>query len=297
MLAATILLGSYELLAKPGVDYQKHLFGARTLIQSFNVGSKGSRFEQASFRIYARQDVALALVNERPTLTSPEQWPPLPKHASSVEERLGNTILWLLAKIIELKFSEREDNSLGGRLDALHQLLSEIDLLWSKVPYYVRGVHMREFVDENEKLPRVWFCDPAAGNSCHECFVLLVAHLTKTGAACLDYHMAKILALECVLDHETRCTSSSPQQNDYLLSIRQHAREISSICLSAELSDGAMVVAVNPAFYGITSNNPSLECACLTLLSGKTCTLDDTEGTTVGDSGYYSNATRILYPR
>ncbi|KAJ5114817.1 hypothetical protein NUU61_000576 [Penicillium alfredii] len=164
LLAATIILGSYELLAEPGVDYQKHLYGARTLIQSFKIGAKESRFEQASFWIYARQDVALALVNECPTLILPDQWPPLPKHADSSEEIFGNTVLQLLAKVIGLKFSRKDGLWSGERLEAVRQLLSEIESLWSRIPHHIRGIRMRNVVDESEGISRIWFCDPAAGN-------------------------------------------------------------------------------------------------------------------------------------
>lgn len=293
LLAATIILGSYELLAEPGVDYQKHLYGARTLIQSFKIRPKESRLQQASFWIYARQDVALALVNERPTLTSPDQWPPLPKHASSVEEMLGNQVLQLLAKIIELKFSQNGDPWSGERLEALKHLLSEIDSLWANIPHHVRGVPMRNVVDESEGLLSIWFCDPAAGNlSFNSC---LGGSLMNIGAACLYYHMAKILAFECLIEGVSDITSS--EQTQYLGSIHLHARQITSICLSADLSDGAMVVAVNPAFYGIVFGTVSINREELTRHSGKIHTLISTEDTAVGDFGLYRDSSRILHPR
>ena len=163
LLAATILLGSYELLAEPGIDYQKHLYGASTVIQSFKTGEKESRFEQASFWIYARQDVALALVNERPTLTPPDQWPPLPKHADSIEEIFGNQILRLLAKVIQIKFTQTSSVWSSRRLDDVQQLLSDMESLWINLPPHVRGTRMKDALDEDEGLSRIWFCDPAAG--------------------------------------------------------------------------------------------------------------------------------------
>ncbi|GKZ26571.1 hypothetical protein AbraIFM66951_002629 [Aspergillus brasiliensis] len=118
LLAVTILLGSYELLAQPGIDYQRHLYGAHTLITTHNIGEEGNAFEKASFWIYARQDVALALVNERPTLTPPDKWPAPPANATPVEDCFGNKILWLLAKVIEARFAATSEQwSIAERQD------------------------------------------------------------------------------------------------------------------------------------------------------------------------------------
>lgn len=161
LLAATILLGSYELLAEPGADYQRHIYGACTLIQSFKTGERESRLEQAGFWIYARQDVALALVNERPTLTPPGNWPPPPKHADSIDEVFGNKILHLLARIIQIKFTQTE--SPHAEREGLQPLLSEAESLWVNLPSHVRGVRIKTAVDDHDGLSRIWFCNPAAG--------------------------------------------------------------------------------------------------------------------------------------
>lgn len=75
VIAATILLCSYELLAYPGTDYQNHLYGARSSFQAHNIASTGTMLEKASFWIYARQDVSMALVHECAPLISPHEWP------------------------------------------------------------------------------------------------------------------------------------------------------------------------------------------------------------------------------
>ncbi|KAJ5584430.1 uncharacterized protein N7459_004230 [Penicillium hispanicum] len=231
LLAATILLGSYELLAEPGTNYQRHIYGASTVIQSFKTGEREMRLEQASIWVYARQDVALALLNERPTLTPPDKWPPLPKHADFVDERFGNEILQLLAKVIQIKFAQRSCVSPNTKHEDLQQLLWEIESLWGNLPSHFRGTRIKTVVDDPEGLSTLWFCDPAAG------------------AACLYYHMSKILILECLLE--------GAGEVEYTASIHSHAREITSICLFSDLPDGAMVVAVNPVFYA-AKHIPSL---------------------------------------
>ncbi|BCS21085.1 Zn(II)2Cys6 transcription factor [Aspergillus puulaauensis] len=229
LLAATILLGSYELLAQPGIDYQRHLYGAQTLIFSRNIGQQGTSLEKASFWIFARQDVALALVNERPTLVPPVKWPVPPESPpAAVEDAFGMRILWLLARVVEVKFGSPNGGVSNIQRERVESLVAEIDLAWAGLPSHVRGVPMKQSHSEDEGLTRVWFCVPSAS------------------AACLYYHMAKILTYEFLLE-QTRLPSR--QSDDMLRSIGHHARAIASICLFSDLADGALVVAVNPIFY------------------------------------------------
>ncbi|KAJ5369770.1 uncharacterized protein N7496_005862 [Penicillium cataractarum] len=232
LLAATILLCSYELLAQPGIDYQRHLYGAHTLISSRNIDEEGTAFEKASFWIYARQDVALALVNERPTLMPPAKWPTPTKNAGSLEDRVGNKILWMLAMVMEAKFKSANTNWTDTELTNFESLVSEIDSCWAGLPSHVRGVRMKDALLEEESLFRVWFCTPSAS------------------ALCLYYHMAKILAYECLLERLHELPPRTERGEELLRSIGPHARSIASTSLSSDLTDGALVVAVNPIFYG-----------------------------------------------
>lgn len=111
VIAATILLCSYELLACPGADYQKHQYGARSLFQTHNIASTGTKLEKASFWIYARQDVSMALVHECATLISPQEWPTISEYEGLEEDVLGNQILWILAKLVQFKFSDEGNAS------------------------------------------------------------------------------------------------------------------------------------------------------------------------------------------
>jgi hypothetical protein len=117
VIAATILLCGYELLACPGADYQKHQYGARSLFQTHNVASTGTKLEKASFWIFARQDVSMALVHECATLISPQEWPSLSESEGIEEDLLGNQILWILAKLIRFKFSpDKSSTSYDSRV-------------------------------------------------------------------------------------------------------------------------------------------------------------------------------------
>jgi hypothetical protein len=172
VIAATILLCSYELLACPGADYQKHQFGARSLFQTHNIASTGTKLEKASFWIYARQDVSMALVHECATLVSPQEWPTISECEEVEEDVLGNQILWILAKLIQFKFSP--DRGRGSHDSVLQKLISEIDLWWEKFPTSARGIATAELPDNG--LKKVWFCVPSAGShisTFHSRFILI----------------------------------------------------------------------------------------------------------------------------
>ncbi|KAL4885755.1 hypothetical protein BJY04DRAFT_213957 [Aspergillus karnatakaensis] len=234
LLAATILLGSYELLEQPGIDYQRHLYGANTLIETRDIAHQGTPLNCTSYWIYARQDVALALVNERSTLIAPSKWPAYPPYGSvPVEDYFGKRILWLLARVIEVRFSASCSKNQCSTADvrAFERLVSEIDSSWAALPSNVRGVYLNHAPVKDEGLSNVWFCIPSAA------------------AACLYYHMAKILINECLLEKQKAVSRPSSDATELLGAIRHHAYAISSICLSSDLVDGALVVAVNPIFY------------------------------------------------
>lgn len=95
--------------------------------------------------------------------------------------------------------------------------------------------------------------------------------------------MAKILVFECLAEGASGDVRQ-PRQTDYTASIRLHAREITSICLSSDLSDGAMVVAVNPVFYGMELNFFNYLPRILTGHSRKTYTFFGVEDQTMGYS-------------
>ncbi|KAI7978442.1 hypothetical protein EIK77_001966 [Talaromyces pinophilus] len=224
VIAATILLCSYELLACPGADYQKHLYGARSLFHTHNIASTGTKLEKASFWIYARQDVSMALVHECATLVLPQEWPTLSESEELEEDVLGNQILWILAKLIQFKFSDK-GNSLHDWHADLQKLISEIDLWWERFPIPARGVATTEPPDNG--LKKIWF-----------------------STACLYYHLAKILSLECLLERPAVTPPSPEYHTTWLEEIGYHAITIASISLSPGLPGGALVVTVNPLFYG-----------------------------------------------
>ncbi|XPS95359.1 hypothetical protein M3J09_004650 [Ascochyta lentis] len=229
MLSATILLCSFELLALPGMDYERHLYGARTLINARDIAANGSSLEHASFWVYARHDVSLALVHERLTLISPSKWPVVPECEVTQEDSFARRVLWLLARIVDVRFAHRDTSGSDARISELQGLLSEIDIWWENAPAHTHGIITTDI--RNHGLGQVWFCVPSAA------------------AGCLYYHLAKILAFEYMTEFSPQSTSNRLQHHNWITELDLHCSAILSICFSPGVADGVLVVAVNPLFY------------------------------------------------
>lgn len=79
---------------------------------------------------------------------------------------------------------------------------------------------------------------------------MILIFIEYIAAACLYYHLAKILSLECLLERPSAAPLLSDSHGTWLEEIRYHALNIASISLSPGLPGSALVVTVNPLFYG-----------------------------------------------
>ena len=138
-LTAIIILSSYEILAAPGIEHRRHLYGALTLINTQGINAKSKALERASFWIYIRQDVVMALINECPLLLSPRDWNVFWSEREVEEDALGNQMLWLLGQTIDLVFrkpgaiDERNDRETYTRISAA------IDTWFEGLPLSITG--------------------------------------------------------------------------------------------------------------------------------------------------------------
>ena len=123
-LTAIIILSSYEILAAPGVEHKRHLYGAFTLIKTYSINAGSKALERASFWIYVRQDVVMALINECPLLLSPMNWNVSFSEHEVEEDALGNQILWLLGQTINLVFHKPGANAKRSNRE-IHIRISE----------------------------------------------------------------------------------------------------------------------------------------------------------------------------
>ncbi|PYH59849.1 Zn(II)2Cys6 transcription factor [Aspergillus niger CBS 101883] len=138
-LAATVLLSSYELFTSPGLDHHRHVSGAVTLIRTNSHNASSGGLKAAAFWVYARQDVAMALVHECPTMLLPDEWG-VEWTDEMDEDCLGNKIIWIVAKVIAHTFGE-----VGGvaehslRRDRL-RLVEELETWRGSLPTSFAGI-------------------------------------------------------------------------------------------------------------------------------------------------------------
>lgn len=162
-LAAAIFLCSYELMANPGTEYKKHMLGARTLIQTYKAMNGNTDVERASFWIFARQDVAMAIENETQTLIHPSEWEPAVNRLGNSEDGLGNKILWLLARTVQVRFTSTGEVDPQPSATGPDEISSAIDQWWTDLPPTTHGVHVEG--GSEDELTEIWFHAPSTGQS------------------------------------------------------------------------------------------------------------------------------------
>ncbi|KAL6874811.1 hypothetical protein J3F83DRAFT_728746 [Trichoderma novae-zelandiae] len=232
VLVATILLSSYELLAVPGPEYRRHLEGVSSLLRSHQLSSVSADLDRASFWIYARHDVAMALINYCPPLIATSEWPDAIASRDSAEDAMGNQVLWLLARVIELRFTPlSSSSSTDNHEQNLRQVGQEVDKWWDELPLTSHGLSSGE--QSGDGLSQLWFCAQSAA------------------AGLLYYHVAKILLLEASLhgSQETIPGREHYGNGSCIEQLHSQSRSIASICFSPGMDDGVLVVAVNPLYY------------------------------------------------
>ncbi|KAL3460962.1 hypothetical protein BJX64DRAFT_261812 [Aspergillus heterothallicus] len=223
---ASILLCSYELLAFPGIDYQRHFKGAHTLVQSLHAHKATSSLTRASFWIYARHEVAEALNRGSPTLHDPGLWPKFDlSQAEPAEDSFCNDVLRMAAESAcavfgETQSSRRPSSRQKRRLSILQD---ELGTWFRLCPRKWMGSEY----EENGKT-RYWFPRP------------------NFAAALVFYHLSMLL-----LWYELEKLQKEPESTkEFLDKVDSHARQIILIALSC-LPDSAIVVVVQPLCYAV----------------------------------------------
>ena len=225
LFTATILLSCTELLSSPGPDHRKHLLGAATLVKSRKLDLTLPGLDRASFRVFVRQDLAVALANRSPTMISPSDWSSsLPENGMAEEDAFAHHIVWLCARAANLVFESHSPCAIQSS-DTYDMLTEDIDAWLDRLPQASRGVTYT--APDRYGFQALWFPVPAA----------IVAMLT--------YHEAKILLLgEYLSQGRTPGTGFSPSVHTQ---IQYHATRIGSIA-SSKIPDGAHVYSVQPLF-------------------------------------------------
>lgn len=127
-LTATMLLCSYEMLANEGQEHRRHYSGAVTLIKTHGISASSTGMDRANFWVYVRHEIVVALVNETKLQISPEEWKVQWREGEEDEDALGNQLLWLLGKAVDLVFAK---DPLTGQLsettEERRELLREVE--------------------------------------------------------------------------------------------------------------------------------------------------------------------------
>lgn len=176
-LAATTLLSSYELLVSPVVDHRRHVSGALTLIRTYDCKATSKGLMGAAFWVYARQDVAMALVHERPTMLPPEKWGMEWAKKETAEDRLSNQLVWIIAKIIAFTYQGGQALSVDLLSQRRTALMSETQAWLDSLPASFHGILYGPPTPEG--FVKYWFAVPLAGED-----FLHLAHI------CWSYYLA-----------------------------------------------------------------------------------------------------------
>ncbi|KOC11233.1 hypothetical protein AFLA70_262g001441 [Aspergillus flavus AF70] len=167
-IVGTILLSSYELLAFPGLDYQRHLKGAHTIVASLHAHNSASCLTRASFWIYARHEVAEALNRNSPTLHDPGSWPKFDlSRAEPAEDSFCNDVVRLTAETVCIVFGKTSRSRTKRRKRDLSTLQGELRNWLHICPEQWKGTEYTE--DGNV---RYWFPRPKFGT-------VLALHISK----------------------------------------------------------------------------------------------------------------------
>ncbi|MCJ1450810.1 hypothetical protein MMC28_001144 [Mycoblastus sanguinarius] len=226
-ITATVLLSSYELLSAPGSKHRRHLHCLSILFETRGIYGASEGLERASFWTYARQDVAMALMNEcRPQLNA-GNWN-VTWMANMTEDMVGNHMLYLLNRVVALVFDKGvvSDCSMTSRPPTIDDDSVHLGL--------ITDVKRWRLDDLND-----WYKGIPCGSTSTEGFIELWFPIPISAAAMLLYHLAMLLL-------------SLPGPSSDVLrgkTIQYHADQIGCIVVS-KIPDSVRVQAVQPVYFG-----------------------------------------------
>jgi hypothetical protein len=173
-LTASMILLSYEIHdSLRSEDYRRHFLGLTTLIRSRNITAQSTGTDRANFWIYVRHEIVLAISSERPLLLDPAEWSVSWIEGESREDVLGNQVIWILARVVNLIFG-KDGKSAAGKTKR-EKLLREIEVWRLGLSETFLGIPYGD--KEQNGFRRVYFPVTAAAAAAfwyHVCHILLV---------------------------------------------------------------------------------------------------------------------------
>ncbi|ORX94263.1 hypothetical protein BCR34DRAFT_580093 [Clohesyomyces aquaticus] len=216
LLTAINLLSSYELMGSMGQEHRRHFLAEVSLIKSYSICARSTGLDRANFWIYVRHEIAVALATERPLLLSPEEWGVHWEDGERREDVLGNHVLWLLARVINVVYGEEANTSIGRAMR--NDLLQELEQWRAGLSGSFIGVPYGD--NDEEGFQRIYFTVPSAA------------------AAAFWYHVTYILLYaEPVL-----------QDAAYIPEIQRQAMKVTNIAIS-DFPDPVRVFATHGLYY------------------------------------------------
>ncbi|KAL6155885.1 hypothetical protein ACJQWK_05395 [Exserohilum turcicum] len=217
VLTASLLLLSYELHeALRSEDYRKHFRGLTCLVKARRITAQSTGTDVANFWIYVRHELVVAMANEQPLIFDPAEWEVSWEEGETREDVLGNHVLWISARVINLVFGP-DGNTEAGRIQR-QELLHEIELWRRGLSETFVGIPYGE--NDEDGFRKVYFPVAAAA-----------------GAA-FCYHLIHILLYaEPVLQDEA-----------YIPLIQEQAMKVADIAIS-EFPPSLMVFSTYGLFY------------------------------------------------
>lgn len=165
-LTATILLSSYEMIAAQGQEHRRHFYGALMLIKTHGICARSVGLDKANFWIYVRHELVVALMTESKLLLSPAEWNVTFQEEEMQEDLLGNQLLWLLARAIDLVYEKDADTGESvATTSERTDLLRAAERWFDGLPASFHGVAYGEATEEG--FSKLYFAIPAAGE-CNE---------------------------------------------------------------------------------------------------------------------------------
>lgn len=217
-LTASVLLLSYEIHgAVRSEDYRRHFLGLTTLIRSRGITAQSTGTDRANFWIYVRHEIALALSSEKPLVLDPSEWEVSWVDGESREDVLGNHVIWILARAINLIFGK--DGHSASSKNKREDLLRELE-------------EWRAGLSET-------FVGIPYGDTDEEGFRKVYFPVTAAAAAAFWYHIIHVLLYaEPTLQHET-----------YIPMIQDQTIRITNIAIS-DFPAALKVFSTHGLFYG-----------------------------------------------
>ncbi|PSN72990.1 hypothetical protein BS50DRAFT_175974 [Corynespora cassiicola Philippines] len=125
-LTATILLSSYEIVAALGSEHhRRHFLGLTMLIKHHGITARSTGIDGANFWVYVRHEIAIALGNGQSLVLNPEDWNVFWEEGERREDVLGNRVLWILARVINLVYGA-DGQTEAGRVER-QRFLNELE--------------------------------------------------------------------------------------------------------------------------------------------------------------------------